>query len=67
MKLIALLLVLLLNWLILLGCNGDDPVPGGFSLTSAFAGTLQLQPGAITIDDRSLGPLGVLRIRSETG
>jgi hypothetical protein len=43
-------IVLLIYWIILLSCNGDDPAPGGFSLTSAFAGTQQLQPGVVTID-----------------
>src|SRR5690349_14553591 len=42
--------ILLMNWLLLLGCNGDDPAPGTFLLTSAFAGTQQLEQGTIVGD-----------------
>lgn len=41
-------ILLLLPWICLLACNRDDPAPGGFSLMSAFIGTLQLQPATET-------------------
>lgn len=35
---------------LLAGCNSDDPAPGNFVLSSAFVGSKQLLPGAITND-----------------
>ena len=42
--------IFVLCWLMVTGCNHDDPKPGPFSLTSAFAGSRALQPGTITND-----------------
>src|SRR5690242_15993212 len=40
--------IFVVSWVLLLSCNGDDPAPGGFSLTSAFVGTKQLASGSTT-------------------